>query len=189
MEQFKISALHDLKVYNSSDYIEKNKEVNDSFLSIIASHENTNAGYDVNKAREYIEDLNYKMFLDDLDTRIYILHSDGHPVSFALYNRIEKTNDWIMELIYTHSEYTTLGLATALLRLSAKDLSQRFDAENIHTTVSKKNYASMYLHDSFSKVEGVKVSTDNVDSRIKFRFNIKELKNTENKSKETELLF
>lgn len=189
MKKIKLSTLHEVNVYDSKDYIENNKEVNDSFVNILSSYEYDNADYDINKARDYIENLNYNMFLENLDSKIYVLQREDQPVSFALYNRIQKTNDWVLELIYTHSEHTTCGFATALLRLSAKDLKERFNAENIHTTVSHNNYKSMYLHSSFSKVEGVKVALDKESTKSRFRFNIKNMSYGKDKNEEAEMLF
>ncbi|MGN1222104.1 MAG: GNAT family N-acetyltransferase [Christensenellales bacterium] len=189
MREFEVSKSHNIKVYDSKDYVDKNKEVNDSFINILSSHEYNNESYDVNKARDYVEDLNYKMYLSDLDTRIYVFSLDNQPASFAIYNRIEHTDDWVLELIYTHSEYTTLGLATYLLRFSAKDLKENFDAKKINATVSKNNYASMNLHESFSKVDGVKTASEDCGSRIKYCFDISEMKSNKNKSNEQELLF
>ncbi|MGN1212570.1 MAG: GNAT family N-acetyltransferase [Christensenellales bacterium] len=189
MEEFEISKIHKVKVYESKDYIEKNKEVNDSFLNILSSYEYDNETFDITKARDYIENLNYEMYLSNLDTRIYVLSREDRPVSFAIYNRIEHTNDWVLELIYTHSEYVTLGLAGNLLRFSARDLKDRFGAENIHSTVAKNNHASFYLHNSFSKVDGVKGTTEDCDSRFKYCFDIRQMKSNKNKTSEEEMLF
>lgn len=189
MEKFKISQLHNVKVYDSKDYIEFNKDVNDSFMNILSSHEYNNASYDINKAREYVEDLNYKMFLDNLDTRIYVMYRQDQPVTFAIYNRVENTNDWHLELIYTHDEYTKLGLASALLRFSAGDLLSRYDAENITTVVAKNNFASMNLHESFSKVNGVKAYVEDADSRYGFTFDIRNMQAGKVKEETNEMLF
>lgn len=188
MKEMKLNKLYSVYCYDKDDYFANNKDVNDSCLGIISSHESNNASYDFDKAREYLENLNYNMYLDNMDTRIYVLKREGEPVSFALYNKIENTNDWVLELIYTHSEYTTLGLGTVLLRSSACDLRNN-GAENIHTTVAKNNDASFNLHKSFSKVEGVKTSVDDVDNRLKFMFNIKEMKTDKTKDEAEEILF
>ena len=188
MKEMKLNKLYSVYCYDKDDYFTNNKDVNDSCLGIISSHESNNASYDFDKAREYLENLNYNMYLDNMDTRIYVLKREGEPVSFALYNKIENTNDWVLELIYTHSEYTTLGLGTVLLRSSACDLRNN-GAENIHTTVAKNNDASFNLHKSFSKVEGVKTSVDDVDNRLKFMFNIKEMKTDKTKDEAEEILF
>ena len=188
MKEFEIAKSHVMKVYDNTDYVEKNKEVNDCFVNILSSYEYDNESYDINKARDYVEDLNYKMYLSDLDTKIYIFYLEGHPVTFAIYNRIEHTDDFMLELIYTHSDYTTLGFATYMMRFAAKDLKERYNAKNIHTVVAKKNNPSLYLHKSFSKVDGVKTASEDCGSKYKFRFDISELKTNKSKSEESELI-
>jgi GNAT superfamily N-acetyltransferase len=158
-------------------------------MRILASHENYLHENNYQEARDYLEDLNSNMFLDDIEARIYIMYRGNEPISFAIYSKIDKTKEWVLELIYTHSDYTKLGIASALLRVSSAELKNSCDAKLISSTVNKKNYPSISLHNSFSKVDGVKIASEDIGNRIKFHFDVKNLNNLRSSEQVEEMLF
>ena len=189
MDKIKISDIHSVVVYNRDDYFADNRKINSDCMSILLSHENNVRTTNLNEAREYLEDLNSNMYFDYLDAKIYVMYREKEPICFAIYNKIEKSESWVLDLIYTHDEWTKLGLATALLRVSAKDLKENYGAEEINATVNHKNLASVYLHQSFAKVNGVKVALDRMSNRDVYHFDIRDMKSQNQKQEAEELLF
>ena len=189
MKDIKISQLHTLEVYNSKEYINNNKEVNDSILNVLESYEVNETGRNINKAREYIEDLNFKIFSSDANVQIYVMKREEQPVSFVIYEKRKDTPAWMVEMIYTHDDYIKLGLATSLLRHSAKHLKTTCDAQKILSAVSVNNIAGVHLFDSFAKVEGVDGKISEKESKLRFIFNISEMQANKTNKEEDELLF
>lgn len=189
MDKIQISKIHTVAVYDKKDYLENNKEINHDMLDILLSHENINGSKELSDARTYIEDLNGNMFLNELDPKIYVMYRENEPVSFAILNKIEKTESWTLDLIYTHNEWTKLGLATVLMRVVTKDLKTKQNAEEINSTVNCKNNASLFLHESFSKIKGVETKTETTMGRQKYHFDIRNLKFDNDKTESEDLLF
>ena len=175
MRKIEISQNCTIRCCDEKDYVEKNKVINNACFNILASHEKSGLGADLNSAYDYVCDLNTNIYLDEVNAKIYFLFAKDKPVSFAIYSQIDNTNAWVLELIYTHKKYAKLGLASALLRVSASDLKNTYQAEEINSTVNGKNASSLYLHQSFGNVNGVKTTFDRIDERIKFHFNIEQL--------------
>lgn len=175
MDKIQLSNHYKVKAYNRDDYFNNNKQINDDCLRILSSYEGSNESYNVGDAYNYISDLNSNMYLDELDALVYIMYLDKTPVSFAIYTKIDKSNSWVLELIFTHEEYTSLGYAGVLLRASAGHLKEAHGAEEINSNVNYKNAPSMFLNNSFAKVKGVNVTSTDHDGHKTFHFDIRGL--------------
>lgn len=178
MDKLQLSNHYSVKAYNRDDYFNNNKQINDDCLRIVSSYEGANENYNIGDAYNYIADLNSNLYLDELDALIYVMYLDKTPVSFAIYSKIDKSNSWVLELIYTHEEYTSLGYAGVLLRASAGHLKETRGAEEINSNVNVANMPSLFLNNSFGKVNGVKVYADRIDEDHEtFHFDIRGLSN------------
>ena len=102
MDKIQLSNHYSVKAYNRDDYFNNNKQINDDCLRIVSSYEGANENYNIGDAYNYIADLNSNLYLDELDALIYVMYLDKTPVSFAIYSKIDKSNSWVLELIYTH---------------------------------------------------------------------------------------
>lgn len=187
MEKVQLNNLYQMDIYDNQDYFEFNKQVNDSCYEIISSHER-NFVYDVDGAREYIENMNYNMYLNGLNARIYILKRENEPVSFAIYSNAKSPENWKLDLMFTNQELTAMGFATVLLRASSSDLKQK-GAKNFYVALSKNNIPGLRLLESFEKVDGVAVKTAEVDQLRKFIFNILKMKVNMTKEQTDDMLF
>ena len=157
MEEIKISNSVYIKSFNSFDYTQNHKLVNQYLNCIIKD-------YNSSIAIEYIDNLNSDVFLQDKKLFIYILFSVNQPISFAIFSKISNTFAKL-DLIYTAYEYTKLGFATIMLRTCAINLLQN-KVNQILYIKNGKNEIIENLLSSFSKVDGVECSQ--IDNQIKF---------------------
>lgn len=162
MEQLQISNSIKIDVYNSEDYIQINKKINNNLNKILGNMTTL-------QERDYLDNINGDIFLQDKKVFIFVLFVGDEPVSFAIYSK--KSNMTAsLDLIWTAQEYQKLGFATMLIRASAVVLKQK----NVATILAEADEQNEIFHNlllSFSKVETIQSKQEN----RKFKFGIKGL--------------
>lgn len=162
MEELQISKLVKVSVFNSQDYIQNNKQINDCLNKILR-------GYSIFFARDYLDNLNGDIYLLDKKVFIFVLFEEEDPVSFVIYSK--KSNTTVsLDLIWTAQDYQKLGFATMLIRVSAVVLKQQ-NVVTILAEEDKNNGIFLNLIQSFAKVENVELNKE----ETKFKFGIKML--------------
>ncbi len=178
--------VYSVKRVDKDEFLENSEAINKFMMRIIASHEYENKNYDFDEAKQMLDDLNVDLFTKEyLDVKLYMLKNeiDDEDVCFALYSHDETRDDWHLEFIATHSDYSGCGYGQALFKVSAKDLSKT-EFPEISSVVAKNNKASLRLHNDIGDIEGIKMYCDELDDdRYAFVFDIKNL-NKENNEEE-----
>lgn len=189
MQKINVSKNYSVEVYNNDDYIANNRKINEDCVRILASYEGQNENFNLNEAYDQLANLNSDLFLDDKHAQIYIMYNQDTPTVFAICTKIEKSKSWVLDLMYTHCDYQQLGLATAMIRLTANHLHATQKATELNTVVDKKNLASIYLNQSFGKVKNVKCCVEDAGPICKFHFDISNLNKKEVEEDTNEILF
>ena len=165
MEKLQISNSISVSCFDSQDYLQNNKQISDSIDKILG---NVSTTY----AREYLDNLNGDIFLQDKKVFIFVLYAAKEPVSFVIFSK--KSNISVsLDLIWTVDEYKKLGFATMLIRASAVLLKQQ-NIASVFAKVESQDDVLYKLLESFSKVESLQ--SENKENQ--FKFGIKEI-NTE----------
>ena len=168
MKKIKITKTISMISYDENDYLNNQKEIYDSMIKIINSFD---ADQTAVLHKEYIDNLNGDIYLENKKVNIFLLKQNQIPISFAIFS-----NDKL-DMIWTNFEYVKLGFATIILRVVATELKllniSSFDAE-----VNSENLVAQSLFDSFAKVEGVEHMANNQENNKKtHKFDIKNIKN------------
>lgn len=162
MEKLQITNSIKVDIYDSQEYIQNNKQINDYLNKVLGS-------VSTFFARDYLDSLNGDIYLLDKKVSIFVLFEADEPVSFAIYSK--KSNITAsLDLIWTAQEYQKLGFATMLIRASAVVLKQK----NVATILAEADEQNEIFHNlllSFSKVETIQSKQEN----RKFKFGIKGL--------------
>ena len=162
MEELQISNSIKVDIYDSQDYIQNNKQIND-YLNKVLGGESTFF------ARDYLDNLNGDIYLLDKKVFIFVLFEAEEPVSFVIYSK--KSNITAsLDLIWTAEEYQKLGFATMLIRASAVFLKQK-NIATILAEADEQNEIFLNLLKSFAKVDKIETK----EEERKFKFGIKEL--------------
>lgn len=187
MNKIQMNDLYDIEVYDNQDYIENNKHVNDCCADVLSTHER-NIVCDVEKSKEFLDNMNYDMYLNNLVCRVYLLKRDDEPMSYAIYTKTKNDANWKLEQMYTNQEFTGLGYATVLLRASADDM-KRNGVKNLCMVFSKQNIPANKLAESFDKVAGIRSKMADVENIKKCIFNVENMKLKATKEQVEEMLF
>lgn len=149
MKEIKLSNAIKIKVFNSDDYTKNNKQINDYLNAIIKE-------YNSAIASDYIDNLNGDIFLQNKKVFIYVLFNLSQPISFALFSKTSNTCV-SLDLMYTAYDYTKLGFATILVRVSAINLKEN-NIQKFFCKTDENNLILQNLLNSFARVEMVKFS-------------------------------
>ena len=190
MEKIFNGKVYSVKRVDKDEYMENAETINKFMMCIIASHEYENKNYNFEEAKQMLDDLNVDLFTKEyLDAKLYMLKNeiDDEDVCFALYSHDETREDWHLEFIATHSDYSGCGYAQALFKVSAKDLSKT-PYQEISSVVAKNNRASLRLHNDIGGIDGIKMYCNQLDEdRYTFLFDVKDLNKV--KTEEDDCLF
>lgn len=146
-----------LKIFNEKDLIIDHKNLIDMFYKIAG-------GYNLGDMRETIDNINGDIFLFDKKVFAFVLEQNDEPISFAVFSK--KSNHVVtLDIICTDIEYSKLGFATILLRLSAIELKSQ-NITHIIVDTKDQNEITEELLNSFSKVENVDTQKDEKQSRF-----------------------
>lgn len=158
MEEIIISSSIKIVLYNSDDFINNNKTISASLNSISKE-------YNSAEARDYIDDLNGDIFVQNKKVFIYVLFVANEPISFVVFSKISNTCV-VLESIYTSYGYTKLGFATILLRIAITNLLKNKINSFVYTQGT--NEIMLNLLNSFGEVDGV--SREYLKTGMRFNF-------------------
>lgn len=162
MEKLQISNSIKIDIYDSQDYIQNNKQINDYLNKVLGS---VSTFY----ARDYLDNLNGDIYIQDKKVFIFVLFESNEPVSFVIYSK--KSNITAsLDLIWTSEQYQKLGFATMLIRVSAAVLKDK-NIATILAEATEQDEIFFNLLQSFAKVENIETKQE----ERKFKFGIKEL--------------
>ena len=162
MEELQISNSIYVKIYDSQDYIQNNKQINDYLNNVLGKES-------IFFARDYLDNLNGDIYLLDKKVFIFVLFEADEPVSFVIYSK--KSNITAsLDLIWTEKEYQKLGFATMLIRASAVFLKDK-NIVTILAQADEQNEIFYNLLQSFAKVESIETKQE----ETQFKFGIKGL--------------
>src|SRR5574344_913424 len=174
MQQINLTKSLKIDVFDKNEYLEQNKEVNDTLKKVLSSYKQKNDSFEQHDAIEYIDNLSGNIFFTKLEIKIFVLKSGQYPISFSIFSK-KSESSWNLQLFWTDSEYTKLGFATILLRCAVASLRED-KAENIFVVADKKNIFANHLFESFGKVVGVGIDKKEDKEKITFKFNIEKAK-------------
>lgn len=165
MENILKKKIYSVCRFDKKDFLENNQEINDLMLRILVSHETNDDNFNMQKSKDYIQDLNLDIMTKDyVDVRLYMLLDEKNnvPVCFALFSQDNTRDDWHLEYISTNKEYCERGFAENLFMCAAKDIANT-EFPYISSVVNEDNYASNSLHEAISKKDGIKAYYDTID--------------------------
>ena len=192
METIKKGQFYSIKKFDRNDYLSNFEYINTVMTRIFSSREGNNKFYDYDEALEYMNELNSNFFMEEfLIPKLYLLvdEKSGSPISFALYSHDKERDDWHLEFISTHKDYSGMGFAEALFKASAKDLTST-KYPKISSVVAKNNKPSLALHNAMAGVKGIEFACEPIDSdRYSFFFNLKNMDKSDAKKVVDDLVF
>lgn len=157
MEKIEVSNSVKIEVFDSQDYLQNHSTIS-KYINAICANEIDS------QAREFLDNLNGDIFLQDKKVYIYVLFEGKEPASFAIFSK--KSNISVtLDLIWTAKDYSKLGLATILLRVGATDLRAK-DVHSIYVKEDEENERLTHLLDSFAKVKNI--ICDKTEMQYKF---------------------
>lgn len=167
MNKTKIANSVLVETFDQNDYLTNQKKIYDGLVKILDSFD-----YDSNlsSAREYIDNLNSDIFLNNKKVLIFVLKLNQTPISFLIFC------DEKIDLLWTDFEFAKLGYATILLRYFATEIAKNgiyeFGAE-----FDQNNLIADNLFESFGKIENVKIlQNDAKNGKKTYKFDIKNIK-------------
>lgn len=165
MEEIKSGKFQQICRFDKDDFLCNNEKINNIMLAILSSHEAKDDNFNVQKAKDYVNELNLDIMTKDfLEVRLYVLwdKNENVPLSFALFSQDETRDDWHLEYISTHNDYHGMGYAESLFLYAAKDIANT-EFPYISSVVNEDNYASLHLHEAISNYKGIKTFSSKMD--------------------------
>lgn len=167
MNKTKITNTISLHIFDENDYVANQKQIYDDLNKVLNSFD-----FDANLsfAREYLDNLNSDIYLNDKKFQIFELKINKTVVSFAICSGKK------IDMIWTDFEFAKLGYATILLRLVAIEFFKQNKFE-FCVEFDEKNLIAESLFESFGKIENVKILQKNEKNGKKtYKFDIKNIK-------------
>ena len=157
MKTIEITQNVKVEIFDSNDYIENQQKVYSSLKDIFNSQSSA-------IIRDFVDDLNSDIFLQNKKVFIYVLKVGDDVVCFAIFSKISnRTANF--DCICTHRDFEKLGFATVLVRAGLVNLKQN-EISNIVANFEEQNFAYQNLLFSFSKIENM--ATKEEENRYKF---------------------
>ena len=166
MKGIKKGKIHSITRFDRDDFLKNCEEINNLMLRILLSREEKDDGFDMQESKDFLHNLNADILTKEyLQVRLYLLVDEktNTPLSFALFSQDETREDWHLEYIVTHKEYSKVGYAEHLFSYAARDIAKS-EFPYISSVVNEDNEASLKLHEAFSRKKGVKTSCEEIDN-------------------------
>lgn len=169
--------------YDSNDYFANKTLITEDCLRILASYaygieddDQSDIALEYQDAKHQLMNIFDNFFDDYQQGFVCILCYNNTPVSYVIYNNINKTNSWIVEMIQTSCDYTNLGFGSKLLKQSALLLKNYAGAKEIIATINSKNNSSLAMHERFVSEHNLHCYRDYYDNRTAWHIDISNLK-------------
>lgn len=192
METLKQGEFYSIKRFDREDYLDNFELINGLMTRVFSSHEGYNDFYDYDEALEYINEKNTDFFMEEfLIPKLYVLFDEQNntPVSFALYSHDKERDDWHLEFISTHKDYSNMGYAEAIFKSSAKDLINT-EYPRISSVVAKNNKSSLALHNAIGGTIGIGFVKEEIENnRYSFLFELKNMSKQDAKKVVDDIVF
>lgn len=168
MKQIFKKQNYEIVRFNNEDFMKNPEDLSNMFSSVFDSAEDESVMGDGN-----VETSLYDFFLDEKGCLLYVLIKDNHAVSCALFSTIDKHKH--LEIVGTHEDYRTLGYAKTLLDSAFIDMANNYDTKVVTACVNEQNFKSQNLHQSLSKLEGIRTLTNKFEDKFEWTFDISAL--------------
>lgn len=162
--------------FDNIDFLKNPEELSKMFSSVFDSAEDESVMEDGN-----VETTLYDFFFDEKGCLLYFMLKDDKPVSTVLFSTIDKHKH--LEIVGTHEDYRTLGCAKTLLNCAFMDMANNYKTSYVTACVNEQNFKSQNLHESLSKLDGVRTITNKYNDKVEWTFDISKLAREEELSK------
>ena len=145
MEFTKINPITKIAKIDKQSFLNNHEKIINVCLNILASHEKSMSGGELENAKNYLFNVCSDLFADG-EAYFFVITRNKKPVSFCIYTaHPQKPNTYIMEMIYTHSQLSNCGYGTLCLEHSLSHM-KNLGAKQVVLTVNNKNQSSMHMH-------------------------------------------
>lgn len=168
MEQIFKKQNFEIVRFNNEDFMENPEELSNMFSSVFDSPEDEPISAENNVYKSL-----YDFFLDEQDCLLYVMIKDNQAVSCALFSTIDDHKH--LEIVGTHEDYRTLGLAKTLLDSAFIDMEKNYNTTVVTACVNERNFKSQNLYKSLSKLDGVRTLTNKFEDKLEWTFDISAL--------------
>lgn len=148
------------------------KEIYKETFDIVDSRESEHGEQNSKEWRSRIKNL--FDFDGEISSNVYVLKYENKPVAFALFScRNPMAKSWNLELVYSHSDYSSYGFGEKLLKQCFKELHAQGEREVI-SIVERKNKASIAMHQKLDKDFACNTYVEEKTGNLVFDFNIEQ---------------